>query len=678
MAALRGEIRRHEERYYVLNDPEISDAEFDALVKELEALERDHPDLVTPDSPTQRVAGRPVEGFPTVTHVSPMLSLDNAYSEDDLRAFDERVRRGLTPPAPAAGDADTAGAPPQAPERVAYVAELKIDGLSIALTYEDGLLVRGATRGDGVQGEEVTANVRTIRAIPLRLHGAPGGSLEIRGEVYLPRASFGRMNHEREEAAEPPFANPRNAAAGTMRNLDPAQVARRRLGAWVYQLATPVAEAPATHVETLALLGRWGLPVEGHRRRCDGVDAVLDFCHEWADRRRTLDFDTDGVVIKVDELALRERLGATSRFPRWAMAFKFPPEQATTKLLRIEVNVGRTGAVTPYAVLEPVFLSGSTISMATLHNAEDLARKDIRPGDYVLVEKGGDVIPKIVMPILSRREPGVEPWTMPSACPACGTPLHRPPDEVVWRCVNTSCPAKLRRGLLHFASRTAMNIEGLGEALVEQLVATGLVHDFADLYGLTAAQIEGLERMGKKSAARLLAEIERSKGNDLPRLLFGLGIRHVGERAAQLLARACRSVDGLMEASEEQLQAIPEIGPVVAEAVRTYFSEAPNRELVVRLRAAGVNLVSQAPADEETAVKPLSGRTFVLTGTLDTMTRDEAAAAIERLGGRVSGSISRKTSAVVVGTDAGSKLEKARQLGIETLNEGEFRRLIGL
>ncbi len=556
---------------------------------------------------------------------------------------------------------------------------MKIDGLSIALTYEDGQLVGGATRGDGVQGEDVTANVRTIRAIPLRLRDAPAGSLEIRGEVYLPRASFARMNQEREEAAEPLFANPRNAAAGTMRNLDPAQVAKRRLGAWIYQLATPVPGAPPTHAGTLGMLERWGLPIESHRRRCDDIDAVLEFCREWADKRRALDFDTDGVVVKVDDLALRERLGATSRFPRWAMAFKFPPEQATTKLLRIEVNVGRTGAVTPYAVLEPVFLSGSTISMATLHNAEDLARKDIRPGDYVLIEKGGDVIPKIVMPIVSRREPGVEPWTMPAACPACGTPLHRPPDEVVWRCVNTSCPAKIRRrGLLHFASRTAMNIEGLGESLVEQLVATDLVRDFADLYRLTAPALEALERMGKKSAANLLAEIERSKGNDLPRLLFGLGIRHVGERAAQLLARACGSMDGLMEASQEQLQAIPEIGPVVAETVRTWFSEPPNRALVGRLRDAGVNMDSQAPPDEETAVKALSGRTFVLTGTLETMTREEARAAIERLGGKVSGSVSRKTSAVVVGAEAGSKLEKARQLGVEILEEPEFRRLIGL
>ncbi|MDE3155204.1 MAG: NAD-dependent DNA ligase LigA [Acidobacteriota bacterium] len=677
-AALRDAIRHHDERYYTLSAPEISDAEYDALMKELEAIERAHPELVTPDSPTQRVAGQPVEGFPTVTHVSPMLSLDNAYSEDDLRAFDDRVRRGLAAPAVAPDGGEDAAAGLVVPERVGYVAELKIDGLSIALTYEDGRLVRGATRGDGVQGEDVTANVRTIRAIPLALDGAPGGSLEIRGEVYLPRASFDRMNQEREEAGEPLFANPRNAAAGTMRNLDPAQVARRRLGAWIYQLATPMAEAPASHLETLALLERWGLPIEPHRRRCDGIDAVLDFCHEWADKRRSLDFDTDGVVIKVDERALRERLGATSRFPRWAMAFKFPPEQATTKLLRIEVNVGRTGAVTPYAVLEPVFLSGSTISMATLHNAEDLARKDIRPGDYVLVEKGGDVIPKIVMPILGRREPGVEPWTMPSACPACGAPLHRPPDEVVWRCVNTSCPAKLRRGLLHFASRTAMNIEGLGESLVEQLVATGLVRDFADLYGLTASQLEALERMGKKSAANLLAEIEKSRGNDLPRLLFGLGIRHVGERAAQLLARAFGSIDALMAATQEQLQVVPEIGPVVAEAVRSWFAEGSNLELIGRLRAAGVNLTSLAPVDEDAAVKPLSGRTFVITGTLATMTREEAAAAIERLGGRVSGSVSRKTSALVVGAEAGSKLEKAKQLGVETLDEEAFRRLVGL
>jgi DNA ligase (NAD+) len=685
IAALRDEIRQHEERYYMLQDPSISDAEFDALLKELEALEAQDPDLVTPDSPTQRVAGRAAEGFLTVTHASQMLSLDNAYSEAELRAFDERVRRGLQ-----GGSSNGADEPESAPLAVDYVAELKIDGLSIALTYEDGRLLRGATRGDGVRGEEVTANVRTIRTIPLRLRDhAPSGRVEIRGEVYLPRASFERMNEEREEAGEPPFANPRNAAAGTMRNLDPAQVSRRRLRAWTYQLVDASPDGPATHAATLERLRAWGLPVEPHWRRCRGIDEVLDFCHEWAEKRRSLDYETDGVVVKVDDLAARERLGATSKFPRWALAFKFPAEQATTKLLRIEVNVGRTGAVTPFAVLDPVRLAGSTIQLATLHNEQEVARKDIRPGDFVLVEKGGDVIPKIVMPILSRRAPDVVPWVMPKACPACGSPLHRPDEEVVWRCVNTSCPAKLRRGLIHFASRSAMNIEGLGESRVDLFLNEGLIRDFADLYTLDRERVAGLitvsirdgktiqRKFGMPSATKLAEQIERSKQNDLPRLIDGLGIRHVGERAALLLARAFGSMDRLAAASEQDLQAVPEIGPIVAGAVHLWFEEPRNRALVERLRGAGVNFESHTPPPAPAVERRLAGRTFVLTGTLESMTREEATARIEALGGRVSGSVSRKTAYVVAGAEPGSKLEKARELGVAILDEAAFGELIG-
>ncbi|HVC20535.1 MAG TPA: NAD-dependent DNA ligase LigA [Vicinamibacterales bacterium] len=660
-AALRDEIRRHEERYYVLNEPEISDAEFDRLLEELRAIEQAHPDLVVPDSPTQRVGGRPVEGFATVEHLVPMLSLDNTYSEDELRAFDERVRRGLGTDEP-----------------VTYVAELKIDGLSLALTYEHGRLERGATRGDGVHGEDVTTNVRTIHAIPLVLRGAPAGRVEARGEAYLPRRAFERLNREKEEQGEPLFANPRNAAAGAMRNLDPREVARRGLSAFCYQLVAPDGDPAATQAETLEALRAWGLPVEPHWRRCDGIEAVLAFCRDWAQRRRTLDFDTDGVVVKVDRLALRERLGSTSKFPRWATAFKFPAEQATTLLKEIRVNIGRTGAATPYAVLEPVLLSGSTISMATLHNAEDVARKDLRERDWVVVEKGGDVIPKIVAPILSKRPADSVPWQMPADCPFCRSRLWRDEDEVVWRCVNTSCPAKLRRGLLHFASRTAMNIEGLGEALVDQLVGTGLVRDFADLYGVTAPQLEALDRMGPKSAANLIGELERSKSNDLPRLLYGLGIRHVGERAAVLLARAFPSLDPLMQASEAQLQTIPEIGPVVAAAVRSFFDEPLNRRLVERLERAGVNTTSREAEEGAVATRPLAGRTFVITGALARLSRDEAKAAIEQLGGRVTGTVSGRTSCVVVGADPGSKADRARQLGVPTLDEEAFLRLVGL
>ena len=688
---LRDAIRHHENCYYVLNAPEISDEEFDRLLHELERLEAEHPDLVTQDSPTQRVAGTPTASFPTVEHLAPMLSLDNAYNEAELRAFDERVRKG-------AGLGDTP---------VDYVAELKIDGLSIALTYDDGRLVRGATRGDGTRGEDVTANVRTIRAIPLALEDGRTGRLEVRGEVFLSRAAFARINKEREEAGEPLFANPRNAAAGTMRNLDPALVARRGLSAFTYQVILavgavreppldPVREShlleasPAqSHAVMLDQMRTWGLPVERHHQRCRGIDEVIAFCGRWADGRQTLDFDTDGVVIKVDDLALREKLGTTAKFPRWATAFKFPAQQAHTTLRKIEVNVGRTGANTPYAVLEPVFLAGSTISMATLHNADDIARKDLREGDTVIIEKAGDVIPRVVAPIPSLRPADAVPWVMPTTCGACGSHLVRDEEEVVWRCDNTSCPARLRRSLEHFASRSAMNIEGLGESLVEQLIEQGLVRDFADLYRLDPAQLENLtvtprEPKSERAVPRKLgkvgrnvfAELERSKSNDLSRLVYALGIRHVGEKAAATLARHLRTMDAILDARAETLQTIPDVGPVVAASVRSFADEPRNRELITKLAAAGVNMASRQPPVDQVAPGRLAGKTFVLTGTLPTMTRDEATAAIEGLGGKVSGSVSRKTSCVVAGDEAGSKLEKARSLGITILDEEEFRRLI--
>jgi DNA ligase (NAD+) len=722
---LRDAIRHHEERYHIHNDPQISDEEFDRLLHELEALEADNPDLVTTDSPTQRVAGRPVEGFETVEHVLPMLSLDNAYNEDELRAFDERVRKG-------------AGA--EAGRGIAYVAELKIDGLSIALTYEDGRLLRGATRGDGTRGEDVTANVRTIRAIPLALRQsahaplAPAGRIEVRGEVFLPRASFERINRELEDAGERLFANARNTAAGTMRNLDPSLVSKRNLGAFVYQLVgdglktvpyrndglnpapdpdadalrvgdglPPPREASAdrrslgeggqpvpSHSDTLAAMKAWGLPVESHWRRCASIEEVIAFCAEWSDKRQTLDFETDGVVIKVDDLELRERLGTTAKFPRWATAFKFPAQQATTTLKEIDVNVGRTGAVTPYAVLEPVTLAGSTISMATLHNAEDVARKDLRPGDRVLIEKGGDVIPKVVKAILPHPDgkPRRDPWQMPSHCPECQSALHRDEAEVVWRCENPSCPARVRRSMEHFASRTAMNIEGLGASLVDQLIAQQIVHDFADLYHLTAEQLENLvvapkEPRSERAVPRklgkvgrnVIAQLERSKKNDLSRLIYALGIRHVGEKAAATLARHFRTMEGVMTAGRDALQSVSEIGPVVADAVRAFAEEPVNQALVERLEKAGVRMTTDLPEPTD-QTGPLSGKTVVLTGTLACMSREEATEALERLGARVSSSVSKKTSYVVAGTDAGSKLEKARQLGVETLDEDGFLKLI--
>ena len=664
IAELRRLIRYHEERYYILNDPEIADAEFDALMGELETLEAENPDLVTSDSPTQRVSGRPAAGFVTVEHAEPMLSLDNAYSEDELREFDARVRRGLA----AAGDSA---------EHVDYVAELKIDGLSLALTYENGMLVRGATRGDGIRGEEVTSNVRTIRAIPLKLRAADlkgPRRIEIRGEVYLPRKVFERINKEKADAGEPLFANPRNAAAGTMRNLDPALVAKRGLSAWTYQV---VGASPPTHAETLEALKQWGLPVEPHWKRCHGVEELVAFCREWDDKRRTLEFDTDGVVIKLDRIDLRTRLGTTSKFPRWAVAFKFPAEQKTTLLKSIEVNVGRTGAVTPFAMLDPVFVSGSTVSMATLHNADDIARKDIREGDWVIVEKAGDVIPRVIGPILSKRPADSRRWVMPTTCPRCGSTLHRAEDEAVWRCENTSCPAKLQRGLEHFASRSAMNIEGLGESLVAQVIKAGLVHDYADVYALTAEKLEQLERMGKKSAAKLMLQIEKSRGNELWRLIFGLGIRHVGERASQVLARSFGAMDSLCAATIEQLQQTSEVGPVLAESVRSWFDEPRNRQLIDRLRDAGVNM--EVPFDQRIAVETpgtLTGRTYVITGTLQSMSREDATAALERLGAKVTNSVSKKTTGVIVGAEPGSKAEKAQTLGVPMLDESAFLELI--
>jgi DNA ligase (NAD+) len=683
---LRAAIRHHEERYYIHNDPEIADEEFDRLLHELERLEAEHPDLVTPDSPTQRVAGHPTEGFVTVEHLAPMLSLDNSYTDDELKAFDHRVRKG-------AGVGDGA---------VTYVAELKIDGLSVALTYEDGRLVRGATRGDGVRGEEVTANVRTIRAIPLRLKSPVPGRIEVRGEVFLPRKQFDRINREREDAGEPLFQNPRNAAAGTMRNLEPALVARRRLSAFTYQIvlppggdenANPVASVfrlKTLHSETLEHMRDLGLPVEANWQRCVGVDSLIEFCRTWADKRRDLEFETDGVVVKLDDLALRATLGTTAKFPRWATAFKFPAQQAQTRLIKIDVNVGRTGANTPYAILEPVFVSGSTISMATLHNAEDLARKDLREGDTVIIEKAGDVIPRVVAPILSLRPPDSQPWVMPTHCRECDSLLVRDEDEVVWRCENTSCPARLRRSLEHFASRTAMNIEGLGASLVDQLIEQALVHDFAEVYRLTGDQLENLvvtpkEPRSDRAVARrlgkvgrnVLAQIERSKQNDLSRLVYALGIRHVGEKAAATLARHMRTMGAIMDAPIEALQTIPDVGPVVAASVHTFAGEPHNRALIAKLADAGVNMASQQPPPDVDAPGPLAGKTFVITGTLPTMSREEATRAIETRGGKVSGSVSKKTSYVLVGEEAGTKLEKATQLGIPTLSESDFKDIIG-
>ena len=665
IAHLRALIQHHEDRYYVDDAPEITDAEFDALMNELRALEEKHPELRAPDSPTQRVGGRPAAGFETAAHLAPMLSLENAYGEDELREFHARVCRGL-------------GVLPET--RLAYVAELKIDGVSVALTYEHGRLVRGVTRGDGILGENVTSNVRVIKDLPHAL-AAPGVPplVELRGEVYLPRATFERMNEEREAAGLPAFANPRNAAAGALRTLDSRAVARRGLRAFLYHAIAPDGEPPlsATHSDLLRALTSWGAIVEPHWRRCEGVDELVDFCRDWRERRRTLDFETDGVVIKLDALDKRAALGSTAKFPRWAVAFKFPAEQAVTRLLRIDTNVGRTGAVTPFAVLEPVRLSGTTISMATLHNEQEIRRRDIREGDMVRIEKGGEIIPKVIGPVLDARPAdGLPEWQMPRACPFCHSELVRPADEVVWRCENVSCPARIRRGLLHFASRRAMNIEGLGESLVDQLVTTGLVHDYADVYALDVDRLAALERMGKKSAANLVDEIARSRSADLWRLLHAIGIRHVGEGGARALARAFGSMDALRAARVEQIESVEDVGPVVARSVRSFLDEPRNAALLDRLAAAGVRMQDAVQPGAGSGIQPLSGQTYVITGTLDSMSREAAAEAIVALGGKVSGSISRKTTALIVGHDAGSKLDKARGLKVPELDEEQFLALI--
>jgi len=660
---LRRQIRHHEDRYYIDSAPEITDAEFDELMRELQRLEREHPDLVTLDSPTQRVGGRTAEGFASVRHAEPMLSLDNAYNRDELTAFDERLRRGL----------DNFEGP------VSYVAELKIDGLGIALQYRNGRLVRAATRGDGTTGEDVTANVKTIKDVPHALTNGPKGTVEIRGEIYLPRDEFERTNAEREEAGEPAFANPRNAASGAIRQIDPEQVRKRGLRAFLYQLVSKEG-APETHHQLLESLQDWGLPVESHWRALKGIDAVAEYCREWGEQRssgtRALPFDTDGVVVKLDDIALRGRLGTTSKFPRWAVAFKFPPEQVETTLKQIDINVGRTGAVTPFAVLEPVFIAGTTVSMATLHNANEVARKDIRDGDRVVVEKAGDIIPQVVRVVNPDREDRPGRWQMPTLCPRCQSTLVRGEEEAVWRCENTSCPAKLQRGLEHFAARHAMNIEGLGESRIAQLIAEGLVASYADVYKLTQERLEQIDRMAEKSAANLIAQIERSKTRDFWRLIFGLGIRHVGERGAQALASAFGTMDALMAASQEQLQAVSDIGPVVAAAVRKYLDQPQNQALIKELAAAGLKM--DAPIIAASAPGPLSGKTFVLTGTLQTMSREAASEAIQSRGGKVTGSVSKKTDHVVAGADPGSKLAKAETLGISVLDEDAFRKLVGL
>jgi len=648
---LRREIAYHEKKYYVDNDPQVSDAEFDRLMRELGEIEARFPALVAPESPTQRVGEKPVDGFATVAHRTPMLSIDNVFNEDELREFGERVSKLL---------------PGQAVE---YVAELKIDGLSISILYRDGRFARAVTRGDGVRGDDVTANVKTLRSLPLVIDDRR--EVEVRGEVYLPFESFRALNREREEAGEPLFANARNAAAGSLRLLDPRLVASRNLSVFLYYLFTDGREEP-TQWEALQRMRRLGFRTNPHSRLCRTLDEGLAYFREWTEKRDRLDYDADGIVLKVDSAAQREALGFTAKSPRWAAAFKFPARQATTRVRDIVVQVGRTGALTPVAVLEPVKLSGTTISRSTLHNEEELRRKDVRVGDHVLIERSGDVIPQVVSVMKERRTGREKPFAWPSKCPACGAAVFRPEGEVISRCVNPSCPARVRESILHFASRRAMDIDGLGEALVDQLLASGLVRSLPDLYRLDRGRLVALERMGEKSADNLLGEIAASKDRDLDRLVFALGIRHVGERTAQALAGRFRTLEALAAAPEAELTEVADIGPKVAESIRFFFSQPENRALVRRLAEAGVNMSAK---EKRGAARPLAGQVFVITGTLSCCTRDEARERLEALGAEVGAAVTRKTTCLIAGESPGAKLDKARELGVRIVGEKEFLKI---
>lgn len=665
--ALRDELRHHEHLYYVLDSPELTDAEYDALMNRLKELEAEHPDLITPDSPTQRVGGKPREGFVKTPHSRPMLSLDNAYNEEELRAWDQRVREALP-----------ASDPPR------YVCELKLDGLSLALHYAAGShgaanLERGLTRGDGTIGEDVTTNVRTIRSVPLSISAAKlkaaglPPDFEVRGEVVLPQTAFVKLNEEREAQGLTPAANPRNAAAGTIRTLEPNIVAQRRLDFYAYFLLQNGDTLLASQTETLEALRAAGFRVNPHAKTVKNIDAVVKFIAEAEPLRDTLGYEIDGVVIKVDATAQQRRLGFTGKAPRWAIAYKFAARAGITQLEDVLFQVGRTGKVTPVAALAAVSIGGTTVTRATLHNADEIARLGVRIGDFVQVERGGDVIPKIVSVVEDKKHPrGKKEIAFPDCCPECQSELVRAEGEVDWRCVNVNCPARLREELLHFAARGVMNIEGLGDALVAQLLAAGYVRGVADLYHLKKEQLLALERVGDKSAQTLLDEIERSKKTPLARVLLGLGIRFVGERTAQLLAAHFGSMDALMEATAEELESVNEVGPKVAQAITEFFAEPKNRALVERLREAGLTFTAQKRVTTST----LAGLTFVLTGTLPNLTRDEAKEKIETAGGKVSGSVSKKTSYVVAGEEAGSKLDKAQSLGVPVIDEAGLLALL--
>jgi DNA ligase (NAD+) len=656
IGSLRKEIEHHNDLYYQKNDPEISDYEFDQLLERLKALEAEHPQFITPDSPTQRIGGKATSLKPFI-HTVALMSLDNSYSLDDLKAFTERCERL----------ADG--------RKLEYVAELKIDGLSVALHYEDGILKVGATRGDGTRGDDVTPNVKTIRSVPLKLKADGKGHAEIRGEVFISRSQFAKINSELEMLGEKTFANARNSASGTLRMLDSAVVASRRLDMFPYDVFRGNQKMFATHWESFEWLAKNGFNVNPHRALCANFEALTAFINEMEPKRDELDYEIDGVVVKVNSTALQQEFGATSKAPRWAIAYKYPARQATTTLKAIEVSVGRTGALTPIAMLEPTLLAGTTVARASLHNEDEIRRLDIKIGDIVLIEKSGEIIPQVLQVITTKRDGSEREFAFPTICPVCGFDAVRPEGEAVRRCINPDCPAKIKGRIGYFASRRAMDIEGLGDVLINTLVDNGMIRDVANLYSLTVEQISNLERKGEKSAKKLIEQIEASKTRGLQRLLYGIDIRHVGERYAKILARHFRSIDRLMAASVEELDDIHEIGLSVAESVYEWSRDPKNIDLVNRLKAAGVQTEADA-ASTAALDERFVGKTFVLTGKLETYTRDEAAKLIEDRGGRVSSSVSKKTDYVVAGSDAGSKLTKAESLDVAVLDEPNFREMV--
>ena len=655
---LRRLIEYHNYKYYVEDSPEISDREYDRLVEELRRLEEKYPELVTPDSPTQKVGGQPVGYLPTVIHDPPMLSMDNTYNQEELRAFDQRVRRMLNG------------------EPVQYLVELKIDGVAVSCTYERGRLVQGATRGDGVRGDDITHNVRTIKDLPLRLLGDDVPELiEIRGEAYMRNSDLSAVNEEQRRIGQREFANPRNAVGGSLKLLDPRICARRRIRFFAHSLGKCQGIEFRNELEYFRWVRTHGVPVVEHRGPFDSIEQVIDLCNRWVEELAELDYEVDGFVIKVNDFTQRERLGATSKAPRWLIAYKIEKWEAETQIRNIRVQVGKTGILTPVADLEPVEIAGTIVSRVSLHNADEIERKDIRIGDWVVVEKAGKVIPHVVRVLRERRTGKERKFEFPKRCPVCGRPVRRDPGGVYIRCMNPACPAKLKQRIKFFAHRDAMDIQGLGDKLIEQLVEKGLVNSIADIYKLTLSQLVKLERMGVKSATNLLKEIEKSKARGLERLLTGLAIPHVGRYAAELLAKHFRTMDRLMAASRAELEAIPEIGPVIAESVYEFFRDPENRQLVEELKRLGLNM-EYRPEEEQAPGKPLAGKTFVVTGTLQNYTRAEVEELIRRNGGRVASSVSRNTDYVVVGENPGSKLQRARELGVPTITEEELERMI--